>query len=124
VMARRGASGGAGAAAPAAAAAPAKPSAEPNAPKFFAALDKRLADNKGLAGEVHATVTFKVSDPDATKTFELGGDTQLTITIADGDLPELATGTVRALFQHGKVRIDGDVSVAHRLGFLKGLLDR
>ena len=44
------------------------------------------------------------------------------MTIADADLPALASGNVKSLYQHGKLRVDGDVSVAHRLGFLKGLL--
>jgi 3-hydroxyacyl-CoA dehydrogenase/3a,7a,12a-trihydroxy-5b-cholest-24-enoyl-CoA hydratase len=119
VMARRGAGGAPAAAAPAAAA-PAAKSADPNAPKFFAALDKRLADNKGLAGEVRAKLTFKVDGNE--KTYDLGGNTVATISIADADLPALAQGNVKSLFQHGKVRIDGDVSVAHRLGFLKGVI--
>jgi len=117
VMARRG--GGAPAPA-AAAAAPAAAPAAANAPKFFAALDKRLADNKGLADEVRAKLTFVVGD--AKKTYELGGTTAATITVADGDLPALAQGNIKSLFQHGKVRVDGDVSVAHRLGFLKGVI--
>jgi len=119
VMARRGAGGAPAAAAPAAAA-PAAKSADPNAPKFFAALDKRLADNKGLAGEVRAKLTFKVDGNE--KTYDLGGNTVATIVIADADLPALAQGNIKSLFQHGKVRIDGDVSVGHRLGFLKGVI--
>ena len=118
VMARRG-----GAPAPAAtAAAPpaAKPAGEANAPRFFAALDKRLADNKGLAGEVRAKLTFVVEG--SSRTYELGGTTAATITIADADLPALAAGNVKSLYQHGKLRVDGDVSVAHRLGFLKGVI--
>jgi hypothetical protein len=27
---------------------------------------------------------------------------------------------VKSLYQHGKLRVDGDVHVAHRLGILKG----
>jgi hypothetical protein len=34
----------------------------------------------------------------------------------------LSAGDVYGLYQHGKLRVDGDVSVAHRLGLLKGLL--
>jgi 3-hydroxyacyl-CoA dehydrogenase/3a,7a,12a-trihydroxy-5b-cholest-24-enoyl-CoA hydratase len=115
---------GGGAAAPAAGAAPAaaKASAEPNAPKFFAALEKRLAENKALGGEVRARVTFNVTDPGATKAFELGSGTEAVLTIADADLPGLAAGNVKSLYQHGKLKVDGDVSVAHRLGFLKGLV--
>ena len=122
VMARRGGGGG-GAAAPAAAAPAAqKPAAEPNAPKFFAALSKRIAENKALAKEVGAQVTFNVTGPDASQTFELGGAAKAVLTIADADLPELSNGNLRSLYQHGKLRVDGDVTVAHRLGFLKGLL--
>jgi 3-hydroxyacyl-CoA dehydrogenase/3a,7a,12a-trihydroxy-5b-cholest-24-enoyl-CoA hydratase len=124
VMARRGVgtTPSAAPASPAAAPAAAKPAAGAHAPKFFAALQKRLADNKGLAGEVRGTVTFQVKDPDASQTFALGGDAKTTLTIADADLPALAAGNTKSLFQHGKLRVDGDVSVAHRLGFLKGLI--
>jgi 3-hydroxyacyl-CoA dehydrogenase/3a,7a,12a-trihydroxy-5b-cholest-24-enoyl-CoA hydratase len=117
VMKRRG--GAAPAATAPAAAAPAAPKGEPSAPKFFAALQKRLADNKGLAGEVRAKLTFVVDG--AKQTFDLG-DAQATITIADADLPALAAGNVKSLYQHGKLRVDGDISVAHRLGFLKGVI--
>ena len=63
-------------------------------------------------------------EPDAsTDASTLGGDG------ADGDPhdrrrgPRRARGaaTSRRLYQHGKLRVDGDVSVAHRLGFLKAL---
>ncbi|HEY1553344.1 MAG TPA: SDR family NAD(P)-dependent oxidoreductase [Kofleriaceae bacterium] len=120
VMARRGGGGAPAPAATASAPKAAATSADPNAPKFFAALDKRLADNKGLADEVRAKLTFVVGD--ANKTYELGGATAATITVADADLPALAQGNVKSLFQHGKLRVDGDVSVAHRLGFLKGVI--
>jgi 3-hydroxyacyl-CoA dehydrogenase/3a,7a,12a-trihydroxy-5b-cholest-24-enoyl-CoA hydratase len=125
VMARRGGGGGAAAAsasAPATAAAAPAASADPNAPKFFAALTKRLADNKALAGDVRAKLTFQVKGPDAAQTFDLGGSTAATIVIADSDLPALAAGNIKSLYQHGKLRVDGDVSVAHRLGFLKGAI--
>lgn len=112
------------AAAPAAAA----PTSEPQAPKIFAALTKRLADNPGLKQEVRATVKLDVKDPAASQTLELGGadpsKVDATLTISDADLASLASGkaTARQLFQQGKLRIDGDVSVGHRLGFFKGLL--
>jgi 3-hydroxyacyl-CoA dehydrogenase/3a,7a,12a-trihydroxy-5b-cholest-24-enoyl-CoA hydratase len=88
---------------------------------IFAAIEKRLAGNPGLAAEVGAQLTFKVGDQ--TKTFELGAS-KATITIADADLADLAAGktSARDLYQHGKLRVDGDVQVAHRLGFLKGLI--
>ena len=115
-----GAAPAASAAAPAAA--PAAPKGEANAPKFFAALQKRAGENKSLASEVRAKVTFNVTDPNATQSFELGTGSEATLTIADADLPALASGNVRNLYQHGKLRVDGDVTVAHRLGFLKGLV--
>jgi hypothetical protein len=30
--------------------------------------------------------------------------------------------SVRDLYQRGRLRVDGDVTIAHRLGFLKGLI--
>jgi (3R)-3-hydroxyacyl-CoA dehydrogenase / 3a,7a,12a-trihydroxy-5b-cholest-24-enoyl-CoA hydratase / enoyl-CoA hydratase 2 len=117
--------GGAGTSAPAtapAASAPTKSASEPTAPKFFAALSKRIGENKAVANEVRATITFNVTDPAATQTFDLGGDAKAFLTIADADLPALASGDVRSLYQHGKLKVDGDITVAHRLGFLKGLI--
>ncbi|MGN6108034.1 MAG: SDR family NAD(P)-dependent oxidoreductase [Kofleriaceae bacterium] len=118
--------GAAPAAAPAPAAA-AKPATEPQAPKIFAALAKRLAEHPGLAQEIRATVKLVVKDPDASQVFTAGGDpakVDATLTISDADLAALASGqaTTRQLYQFGKLRVDGDVSVAHRLGFLKGLV--
>ena len=126
VVAKLRGSGGSAAPAPAAAR-PAAPAAEPTAPRIFAALARRLADNPGLKQEVRATVKFNVKDPDASQTLELGGDPakiDATCTIGDSDLAALASGkaSARQLYQQGKLRIDGDVSVGHRLGFLKGLL--
>jgi 3-hydroxyacyl-CoA dehydrogenase/3a,7a,12a-trihydroxy-5b-cholest-24-enoyl-CoA hydratase len=120
VIAKRHAAGG-GAAAPAASA-PKASSGPAKAVAFFAALDKRLAENPALKNEVRAKVTFKVTDPEASHTLDLGGTTATTLTIADADLAGLAAGNVKSLYQHGKLRVDGDVSVAHRLGFLKGLI--
>jgi (3R)-3-hydroxyacyl-CoA dehydrogenase / 3a,7a,12a-trihydroxy-5b-cholest-24-enoyl-CoA hydratase / enoyl-CoA hydratase 2 len=121
VMARRGGAAAPAAAAPAASA-PKAASSDPNAPKFFAALEKRLAENQALAQEVRAKLTFNITGPNASKTFELGGLSVATLTIADSDLPALASGNVKSLYQHGKLKVDGDVTVAHRLGFLKGLI--
>ena len=120
-----------GASAPAASGSPApaaKPASDPQAPKIFAALQKRIAENPGLAGEVRATVLFKVTDPASEQLFALGGTDPkkptTTFTLADADLVTLASGkaTPRELFQRGKMRIDGDITVAHRLGLLKGLV--
>ena len=106
----------------------ARPTADAQAPKILAALDKRLAENPGLGQEVRATVRLEVKDPELSRTLELGGadpaKIDATIVITDADLAALASGqaTARQLYQHGKLRVDGDVSVAHRLGFLKGLI--
>ena len=46
-----------------------------------------------------------------------------TLTLADADLAALAKGRrAQSLYQHGKLRVDGDVRVAHKLGFFKGLV--
>jgi len=122
---RRGAEAPAGAAAPAAAAAP-KASSEAQAGKIFAALTKRLAENPALQQEVRATLKFVVEGTE--QVFAIGGadakKVDATLKISDADLVALASGkaTAKNLFQHGKLTVDGDVSVAHRLGFLKGLL--
>ena len=115
------------AAAPAAAApVAAPPAAGAQAPAIFAALGKRLADNPGLAGEVRATLKFVVDGH--TQTFAAGGKdpsvVDATLTITDADLVALVPGkvTAKALYQHGQLRGDGDVSVAHRLGLLKNLV--
>src|SRR3569623_874538 len=118
VQKRHAGGGGAAAAAPAAAPQATGPA---HAEKFFAALDKRLAENNNLAGEVRAKVTFKVTDPAFEKTYDLGGDAVTVLTIKDADLAGLSAGNAKSLYQHGQLRVDGDVSVAHRLGFLKGL---
>jgi len=118
--------GAAPATAAATAAAPA-PSADAQAPKIFAALAKRLADNPGLAQEVRATVKFVVEGN--AQTFALGGadagKPDATLSITDADFAALASGkaSAKSLYQHGQLKVDGDVSVAHRLGFLNKLVD-
>jgi 3-hydroxyacyl-CoA dehydrogenase/3a,7a,12a-trihydroxy-5b-cholest-24-enoyl-CoA hydratase len=122
----RGGSGAAPAARPTANAAPAT---EPAAPRIFAALTRRIAENPGLKQEVRATVKLDVKNPDASQILALGGadpaKVDATCTINDEDLAALASGkaTPRQLYQQGKLRIDGDVTVGQRLGFLKGLID-
>ena len=58
------------------------------------------------------------------KAFAVGdGKPVATITVSDDDLAALSAGAAaKDLYQHGKLRVDGDVSVAHRLGVLKGLV--
>ena len=82
-----------------------------------------------------AKIQFAVTGPDASWVVDLAGDTPsvvsgtaddatATIRIDDGDLGALVAGkeSAKSLFQFGKLRVDGDYSVAHRLGFLKGLI--
>jgi len=122
VIAKRRGVGGGAAPAAAAPAASAAPKAEAQAPKIFAALTKRIAENPGLKQEVRATVKFDIEG--ASQTFELGGNSTATISASDADFVSLVTGkaSAKSLFQHGQLRVDGDVTVAHRLGFLKGLI--
>ena len=63
------------------------------------------------------------NEPPALKTGETDRPTTV-LTIADEDLESLAKGetSAQALFQTGKLRVDGDVQPAHRLSFLKGLI--
>ncbi len=108
---------------------------EPVAPRVFAALEKRLAENPKLRGEVQAVVQFYVKDPDgewavdlasATPSLKKGEAEAATakLIVSDDDLGALARGEVGAqeLYQRGKLRVDGDITVAHRLGFMKGLI--
>ena len=89
-----------------------------------AALAKRLADNPGLQQELHATVVLDVKDAGVRHTIGSGDKPDAVLTLDDADLASLASGkaTAQRLYQQGKLRIDGDVSVGHRLGFLKGLV--
>jgi len=115
-------------------AAPAAKKKESYTPAVIEALKKALADNPGLAGEVKAVVELRIADPDSGWTLSLKDGAEVseglatspdcTLTLADEDLHSLCTGaeSLQALFQTGKLRIDGDVSVAHRLGFLGKLV--
>ncbi len=102
---------------------------------IFAALQKRVSDNAGIAGDVQAVIQFVLKEPDAAWTVALkpgavkisegkGGAADATLTLADADLAALCKGeqTAQQLFQRGKLRVDGDVRVAHRLGFLSKLV--
>jgi 3-hydroxyacyl-CoA dehydrogenase/3a,7a,12a-trihydroxy-5b-cholest-24-enoyl-CoA hydratase len=124
--------------APAAKAAPAAAAAAPKsaqAPAVFAALGKRLAAHPELRGEIQAVIVFKVTEPAGAWTIDGTGAVAVvtdgaaphattTVTIKDADLHALASGAASAkdLYMHGTLRVDGDVGVAHRLGFLKGLV--
>jgi len=108
---------------------------EPLAPRLFEALGKRLQEHTSLADEVGAVLQFYVKDPDsdwvvdlankppALKSGKTDGATTI-ITVDDADLAVLSSGemTTQSLFQRGKLRVDGDIQIAHRLNFLKGLI--
>ena len=101
------------------------------APAIFEALTARLAKEPGIQKEIGAPVLFKVKDVgswlvDLSKspaTVTKGeGNATATFTLADEVLSELAGGAdVRDLHQKGKLRVDGEVRLAHKLGFMKGL---
>jgi putative sterol carrier protein len=117
------------AAAPAPAAAPAK-AKESVAPSVFAALGKRLAAEPTDAGLVLQVVvkdagSWVVDFRAGSAKVEAGKvetpDTVLEL--SDADLADLARGTVeaRSLYQHGKLRVSGDVRGAHLLSGWKVL---
>jgi 3-hydroxyacyl-CoA dehydrogenase/3a,7a,12a-trihydroxy-5b-cholest-24-enoyl-CoA hydratase len=124
----RGSGGAAAAPAASAAAAPAAPKPA-QAPAIVKALGERLAQTPSLASEVAAKVNLVVGSNawlvDLTGTGSISegkGDAQVTLTLEDDDLVALAKGeSLRTLYMHGRVRIDGDVRVAHKLNFWKGL---
>jgi NAD(P)-dependent dehydrogenase (short-subunit alcohol dehydrogenase family)/acyl dehydratase/putative sterol carrier protein len=133
-------------AAPAAAAAPAtsggKPASEApkkggaaSAPAIFQALQERLAKSPELASEVGGLLQFTLTEPEGAWVVDLrtapGKVTQgtqpgatITLKLADEDLLALVKSpeAARELYLRGKLRIDGDVRVAQRLGFLKNLV--
>ncbi|MDB4943604.1 MAG: Oxidoreductase, short chain dehydrogenase/reductase family [Labilithrix sp.] len=97
------------------------------------ALGERLAKTPGLAKEVGAVVQLVVTSPDASYLVDLKngagsvtegkGPADVTLKLADEDLEALARdGDLKDLYQRGKVRIDGDARVAHKLSFFKGLV--
>jgi 3-hydroxyacyl-CoA dehydrogenase/3a,7a,12a-trihydroxy-5b-cholest-24-enoyl-CoA hydratase len=127
---------GAGGRAPAAAAAaPAATSAPKTAkaPAIVKALTERISKTPGIAKEVGAVVQVVVTGPDAAFLIDLKngdgsikdgkGTADITLKLADDDLEALAKGeNLRDLYQRGRIRIDGDVRVAHKLNFFKGLV--
>lgn len=111
--------------------APAAPKAM-KAPGIFAALGERFAKEPALAGEIGAKVAFIVdgkewlieADQAPAKVHEgTANEAKAIFTISDADLVELCkTGSPRELFQRGKLRVDGEYLLAHRLGIMKGLV--
>ncbi len=105
-----------------------------NAATIFKALGERLAADTALARDLGAAVAFTITDPDsawvvdctsATPSVKEGKDAaaKATFRLADADLQELVKGNEASdLHQRGKLRIDGDVYFAHKLGLFKGLV--
>jgi len=131
VVAKLRGSGGASAAPAASAAASAPAAPKPaQAPAIVKALGERLAKSPALASEVGAKVNLVVGSNawllDLTGKGAISegkGDAQATLTMEDDDLVALAKGeSLRTLYMHGRVRVDGDVRVAHKLNFWKGLV--
>ncbi len=108
-------------------------SSGPSAKDVFAKLGERVAKDANLVKEVGAVFAFKVDGQDFTVDLKNGkgsvapgapkqADTTLTVT---GDaLKALVDGSepIASLFQHGAIRVDGDVRPAHKIGFLKGVV--
>ena len=126
VVAKLRASGGPTATAPAAAAS--KKAAQ--APAIMKALGERLGKTPNLAKEVNAVVQIVVGDQSWIADFNGGdgikegsGKADVTLKLSDDDLVALAKGeSLRDLYQHGNIRIDGDPRIAHKLTFFKGLV--
>ena len=103
-------------------------SKEPQANAIFEKLKGKL--NAKLVGEIGAVLQFNVKDPEAAYVIDLksgvgairsGLDAAATTTfeLNDEDLGQLAQGkvTARDLYQHGQLKVNGDVRAAHKLGF-------
>jgi 3-hydroxyacyl-CoA dehydrogenase/3a,7a,12a-trihydroxy-5b-cholest-24-enoyl-CoA hydratase len=118
------------AAAPTAAEKPA--STGPSAAEVFANLKGRLpSKGASLVSEVGAVVQVLVREPDSAWVLDLKSGTgavregkeaaTTTVTVSEADLAALAKGeaTVKELYQHGQLRVDGDIRPVQKLGFLK-----
>ncbi len=122
---------------PATPATPMTASSGSHAPAIFKALADRLARSPGLSKEVAALIQFNVRGEGGTieswvvdmtdaGAVREGTEAKATTTLRldEADLSGLCLDPTRArdLYQHGKLRVDGDVRVAHKLGFLKDLI--
>ncbi len=121
---------GAAEAAPAAAA---EPGRTPVAGTLFERLAAHLRETPGLAAEVGARVQFHVTGPDAAWGLDLRDgvaiaagtldDADSVLTLSDEDLEAWAADEVKPydLFLRGRLRVDGDVRVVQRMGFIAGI---
>jgi len=104
------------------------------APAIFKALGERLAQKPELAREVGAVIQFRVTEPEGSWVVDLGEKPGVregtvekptaTLRLTDEDLAALVRDPQEAqrLYMQGKLRVDGDVQVARRLGFLKQVI--
>ncbi|MEM1417051.1 MAG: SCP2 sterol-binding domain-containing protein, partial [Myxococcota bacterium] len=108
--------------APAPAAAPVA-AREPVAPGFFEALKVPAGGDK--------TLMVRVSDPESAWTVDLGAgavapgaseDADTVLTLTDETLARLVSGEANEaeLYMRGELRVDGDLSVARDLTWMKG----
>ncbi len=125
---------GAGAPAQQAAAAPAA-SARPQAPALMDKLASVVTAGRGaLVKEIGAVIQLVLTEPDSTWVIDLKNGSGMVregtfdkadcrLTISERDFLALVKGDkpVAALYQNGKLRVDGDVRVAQKLDFLKSL---
>ncbi len=95
---------------------------------IFNALKQRLNGENNVAH----VYQFNISEPNAEWVVDLGLGTvqqgqhdqeNITLAISDEHLSELVRGqrTVRDLFQHGDLSVDGDMQLVHQMQFLNGL---
>ena len=104
------------------------------APGLFDALASKLAATPDLGADVGAVVQFLISSPDAEWYVDLSAspgavhagrapEAGAILALDDGDLSALAESAdgARDLFQRGRLRVEGDFSVARNLGFLQNL---
>lgn len=112
------------------------PAKQARAGEIFAALGQRLAsDAKASRAAAGAILQFNVHAPESVWTIDLSSQAPAiaagpsagattVLGINDGDLALLAKGEVevRDLYQHGKLRVDGDVRHAHALAFFDKLI--
>jgi len=124
---------GAPAAAKTAAGTAAAPAGAGKAPQLMKALGERLAKSPALAAEVGALIQLDVTNPEGHWVLDFtgsgsvreGSDAKATtkLRIDDADLVALTRDPAHLsdFFQRGKLRVDGDVAPAHKLGILKDL---
>lgn len=103
------------------------------APAIFKALLGKLQADGKLAADINALLQFNIKSPDGAWALDCRGgratlkegsekDASATFTLADEDLLAMAKGSdPKDLFQRGKLRVDGDMKLAHQLGIFKGL---